>query len=218
MKAADLRIPAPTLVREEALKKLREAIIDGYFVPGERLVESNIYELLGVSRPLLREVFRHLESEGLIVAELRKGYRVAKITSTEAEEIYEVRALLEPAAMRAASERATGKDVIKLRRIFDNAARAAVKADLPRLVSYVSEFHSCIFEMAGNRVSAEILMRLHARISLMRAPLMSEAGRVQVGIKEVRAIVDAIERRNSDEVFERRRITSGRRRHGRWRI
>ena len=44
-------------------------------------------------------------------------------------------------------------------------------------------------------------MRLHARISLMRAPLMSEAGRVQVGIKEVRAIVDAIERRDSEEVF-----------------
>ncbi len=71
------------------MKKLREAIIDGYFEPGEQLVECNIYELLGVSRPLLREVFRHLESEGLIVAELRKGYKVAKITSVKAKEIYE---------------------------------------------------------------------------------------------------------------------------------
>ena len=89
MTADALRITEPpTLVREQAFERLRDAIIGGHFAPGQRLIERELCEAIGISRTSIREVLRRLEAERLVVVEPRRGPTVARVTRKQAEEIY----------------------------------------------------------------------------------------------------------------------------------
>src|SRR5215475_14545289 len=112
----DLRIDrnAKTL-RELTLDKLRGAIVQGYFRPGARLVERTLCDELGVSRTVVREVLRHLETEGLVDMVSRQGPVVARLDPTQVSEIYELRGLLEANAARACARNATPELIEKLR-------------------------------------------------------------------------------------------------------
>ncbi|HWD15746.1 MAG TPA: GntR family transcriptional regulator, partial [Casimicrobiaceae bacterium] len=87
--------PIAAPVRSQTVGNLRNAILTGRFAPGARLVEAELCRLLGVSRPSVREALRQLEAERLVVITPFKGPAVARIEWPEAEQIYEVRALLE---------------------------------------------------------------------------------------------------------------------------
>lgn len=112
MTANVLRITEhPPLRRDQALERLRDAIITGHFTPGERLIERDLCEKMGVSRTSIREVLRRLEAEQLIQVEPRRGPVVARVTRKQAAEIYEVRALLEAALVRRFAQQASdGED------------------------------------------------------------------------------------------------------------
>ncbi|MGE3625836.1 MAG: GntR family transcriptional regulator, partial [Hyphomicrobiales bacterium] len=97
MQPIDLTI-SPQTVQSQVVSKLRDAILSGHFQPGERLVESALCEMANVSRSSIREALRRLEAEKLIVIVPNKGPSVANITWEEAEDIYQVRALLEGGA------------------------------------------------------------------------------------------------------------------------
>jgi GntR family transcriptional regulator, trigonelline degradation regulator len=87
------RAAAP--VREQVLETLRTEIIEGRFAPGRRLTERELTEMLGVSRTVLRESLRQLESEGLISLIPNKGPVVRALTVEEARELYRIRETLE---------------------------------------------------------------------------------------------------------------------------
>ncbi|HEV3431849.1 MAG TPA: GntR family transcriptional regulator, partial [Paraburkholderia sp.] len=77
--AASLRVERPTAtLRELTLQKMRQAILDAHFAPGERLVERTLCEELGVSRSVVREVLRHLEAEGIVDTLPNQGPIVAR--------------------------------------------------------------------------------------------------------------------------------------------
>ena len=82
----------PATLREIALEKLRDAIIGGLFEPGQRLVERTLCDHLGVSRTVIREVIRHLESEGLVEVIANQGPAVARLDWETARQIYDIRA------------------------------------------------------------------------------------------------------------------------------
>src|SRR5579863_5178279 len=98
-------------LRELTLAKLRGAIVRGYFRPGARLVEWTLCDELGISRTVVREVLRHLETEGLVEIVARQGPVVARLDPTQVAEIYELRGLLEANAARACAENATSEVV-----------------------------------------------------------------------------------------------------------
>jgi DNA-binding transcriptional regulator YhcF (GntR family) len=87
-------------LRERVLDVLRQAILDGRYRPGQRLVERELIELTGVSRSTIREALRELEAEGLVETVPQKGAIVVIPTATEARELIEVRAALEELAVR----------------------------------------------------------------------------------------------------------------------
>src|SRR5882672_1518544 len=92
----ELRIvEAPKTLRELALDRMRAAILDFRFKPGERLTERDLCHRLGVSRSVVREVMRHLEAEDLVQTIPHHGLIVAKLDASQAAEIYEIRALFE---------------------------------------------------------------------------------------------------------------------------
>ena len=90
-----LRVPREEMsLRQRTSEALRTAILDGVFSPGQKLLERELCENLGVSRPLLRESLQHLQAEGLITIVPHKGPEVTNITRDEVKDIYEVRASL----------------------------------------------------------------------------------------------------------------------------
>src|SRR5215469_10859654 len=104
-KLPSLKVERPTItLRELALQKMRTAILDARFLPGDRLVERALCEELGVSRTVVREVLRHLETEGLVESLPNQGPIVAILDIDTAAEIYEIRALLEGDAAMACAQ------------------------------------------------------------------------------------------------------------------
>ena len=92
-------------LRRQVLDELRQSIIAGRLAPGARLVERELTAMLGVSRTVVREALRQLESEGLISIIPNKGPVVRELTLGEATDIYSIRAVLEGLAARRFVER-----------------------------------------------------------------------------------------------------------------
>lgn len=184
-------------VHEYAVETLRRAIIDGEYAPGQRLVEADMQIRLGVSRPAVREALRRLESEKLVTSTPFKGTSVSEITREEAEQIYDVRELLEGHATFRFATRATDSDLRKL-----NAAAAAFDAAMiepapqQRLVTAAHIFFDVILEGSGSQVICDVLRGLSARISLLRFKSMSLAGRARQSSQEMHHIAAMLEARD----------------------
>src|SRR5690554_2823503 len=106
------RVAAP--LREQVITALRTAILDFQLRPGQRLVERELVEQLGVSRTTVREALRELTSEGLVTVVPQKGAVVATPTLEDAVDLYEVRAALESLVVTRFVERASDQQVVRL--------------------------------------------------------------------------------------------------------
>jgi DNA-binding GntR family transcriptional regulator len=196
---SDLRIDrnAKTL-RELTLEKLRGAIVQGYFRPGARLVERTLCDELGVSRTVVREVLRHLETEGLVEIIARQGPIVARLDPDQVAETYELRGLLEANAARACAEQSTPELVARLRGLRKTIEDAFAKNDLPRVLEYTELFYDAMFEGAQKHVSLSVVKTLNARINRLRALTIATPGRGDESNQEMNALLDAIERRDGE--------------------
>ena len=101
-------------LRDVVFNTLRQAILKGEFQPGERLMEIQLAQRLGVSRTPIREAIRKLELEGLVIMIPRKGAEVAKITEKNMRDVLEVRLALEKLAMELACQRITEEEIKQL--------------------------------------------------------------------------------------------------------
>ena len=101
-------------LRDVVFENLRGAIVEGRLKPGERLMEVQLAEQLGVSRTPVREAIRKLELEGLVVMLPRKGAYVANMSLKDLIDVLEIRASLEGLAASLAAERITDEDIKKL--------------------------------------------------------------------------------------------------------
>jgi DNA-binding GntR family transcriptional regulator len=195
LKHEDLRIEeAPPLVREQALRKLRSAIINGLYRPGTRLKERELCDALGVSRTSVREVLRQLETEGLVnVGSRHTRPIVAEITERDAYEIYELREVIEVFVVRSFIRKMTKRDVQKLRSVYVEIAKSVRLEDIPKIADAVARFYDIFYVGAGNLTIHAVIRRLMARISYLRTRSLSEPGRLAAGLDEVQAILQAIE-------------------------
>jgi len=147
---------------------LRERITDGTLQPGSRLPEDALGTALGVSRNTLREAFRLLIHERLVVAELNRGAFVRRLTSEDVVDLYRVRRLVECAALRSFSG---GDDagLDALRRAVDEGRIAAKEDRWPEVATANLHFHQAIVALAGStrldeymrQVSAELRLAFH---------------------------------------------------------
>ena len=189
------RIAAP--LREQVSDILRTEIVEMRLRPGQRLVERELIERLGVSRTTIREALRHLSAEGLVTTIPQKGAIVAVPSWKEAAEVYEVRALLEGAAARELAERASVSQVKALRRAFGVVERRAAEDDARGLLAAKGHFYEVFFDGAGNATIRKIIEGLQARVAVLRAASLHGCrADPQQSVVEISAIVDAVERRD----------------------
>lgn len=195
------RVVAP--VRTQVQDGLREMISEGILLPGDRLVERELCERLGVSRPLVREAMRSLEAEGLLQAGASGGMCVRSLTIEEAEEIYAARGILEGGASMSFIQKASKAELAEL-----GAQVAAVEAALEvgdplGLRRAKNAFYEMLIEHCGNATMAEMLRLIHGRIQLLRSVTLAEPNRMAAAVAEIRAIYDAIEAGDAEEARRR---------------
>jgi DNA-binding GntR family transcriptional regulator len=188
------RMAAP--LRHGVTESIRNAIALGRFKAGDRLPERELCELTGVSRTLVRETLRQLESEGLITVVPHRGPVVASLSPQQAHGIYQVREELEGLACQLFASGATEEQRQALRRAFTNLKKAYKASDpLPRLQAK-NYFYDCLFEGSGNEALGISLRMLNSRIMLLRAMSLQAKGRSQSSIAELTEIVEALEERD----------------------
>jgi DNA-binding GntR family transcriptional regulator len=199
----DLQISAAAApLRREIEMRLRAAIVDGRFRPGDRLIEREMCNLLGVSRASLREALRQLEAEELVTIIPHRGPVVSAVTVEEAEQLYDVRAMLEGLAARRFAEMASDEDIAVLRQALKEFADVVRSKSSRSLLSAKSRFYEVLLERCGNRVAGRILTQLNNRVGLLRSTSMSQKGRIKHTLAEITLIVEAIERRDPERAWQ----------------
>ncbi|KOC90286.1 GntR family transcriptional regulator [Winslowiella iniecta] len=193
---------APVTLRELALAKIRQAIISGYFQAGDRLVERSLCDELGVSRTVVREVIRYLEAEGLIENLPKKGPIVAILTWQVAEQIYDIRMLLEQEAAKDCAIAATSKDKKALQQKLMRIAKASRDQDDIERVEASQAFYETLFAIARHTIAWEIVQRLNSRISRLRALTLRSPERQVAGLERMTRIYEAIEQNNPEHARE----------------
>ncbi len=202
--APDLSMRVQTLpgLREQVAERLRLAIATGKFAPGARLIERELCEMMGVSRTSLREALRELQADGLISLQPNKGLSVSVVTLETARSIYQVRATLEGLAARLFARRATDSQMAQLRESIDRLAEVYDNFSAERFITAKTHFYDILLEGAGNEIAAEMLRRIHTRVSQLRVVSLSSAERAQKSIRELRDFMDALEARDEDLAWQ----------------
>ncbi|GAA5145497.1 GntR family transcriptional regulator [Microbacterium pseudoresistens] len=186
-------------VRESVADQIRSAITKLELKPGQRLIERELVEAIGVSRPTIREALQQLAAEGLVTTERGRGWSVDMPTREETADLYEIRARLEGMACRRFTERATEAQVGQLREAVDGlAALVADGAASLELVSGKDAFYEVLFVGAGGDEIKRIVTGLQARITVFRSTTLRQRGRPARMVEEMRAIVTAVEKRDPD--------------------
>jgi|DewCreStandDraft_5_1066085.scaffolds.fasta_scaffold00399_6 DNA-binding GntR family transcriptional regulator len=199
MPAFNLLITENVPVRDLALAKLREAILSGYFKPGDRLIERELCEKMGISRTPIREAIRKLEQEGLVTTIPYKGPIVTVPTPEDVEEVFQVRAVLEGLAIRLLATRRDMQAIQAMRKAVEAGERALARGNLRGLVGANRAFHEAIRKGSGNKLLQSLLCNLHARIGLLRVQSLSLPGRPEESVEEHRQLLRAVEQGLADE-------------------
>ena len=184
------RIAAP--LRHSITESIRNAIAAGYFKAGDRLPERELCEMTGVSRTLVREALRQLESEGTIQVLPHRGPIVARLSPEDAEGIYQVRAELEGLASELFTVKASQTQRQQLERAFDELKQSISNPDPLARLNAKNGFYACLVEGAGNRALGTSLRMLNARVALLRATSMQAPGRIEASIGELAELMEAL--------------------------
>lgn len=186
-------------LREQVTASLRRAILEFHLRPGERLVERELMERLGVSRTTVREALRQLTSEGLVTVVPQKGARVSSPSPHEAQDLYDIRASLESLVVRRFVQRATDEQVARLVGTVDEFERVVLETgDVEQALAAKSGFYVVLLEGADSAPLSQLLESIQARVQVLRVTSLSQRGRLKAVIAELRDIVQAIEARNAE--------------------
>lgn len=179
-------------LRDMVQERMRDAIIEGHFKPGERLVERPLCDQLGVSRTVVRETIRYLEAEGLVEILPGRGPIVARMNWEDARQIYEIRRMLETAAARKCADNIAKERAARLRDALARLKQEFSTKTPGGLFRATAGFYAEIFEGAGHHIAWEIVQRLNGRISRLRMMTLSSSERSRPGPEHMQAICDAI--------------------------
>lgn len=183
---------SPVTLREICLNKLRNAIVSGYFSSGKRLVERSLCEELGVSRSVVREVIRYLEAEGLVEVLPKKGPIVSLLSWEVAQQIYEIRLLLEQSAVADCTLNLTDEIASNIRVSLESLRRSFASDDINDVLLASAHLYETIFSAANHHIAWDIVRRQNGRISRLRAMTLRSTDRPVTGYQRIKNICEAI--------------------------
>ena len=172
-------------------ERLRDQILSNQLKPGERLIADDLALTFGVSRSMIREALLLLATEGFINIIPRKGTFVTQMSAKQANDLFEVRLLLEGQVASLAAERRTDENLRDLRETVGLGLAAALAGNVDQLPALNTRFHNLLADTADNDYLTETLSRLSNIIQWVYSRRIIE--RSTDSWKEHLRIVDAIE-------------------------
>ncbi|NDW03155.1 GntR family transcriptional regulator [Jiella pacifica] len=184
-------------LRHSVTDSIRTAISVRRFQPGQRLIERELCDLTGVSRTLVREALRQLETEGLIAIQPHRGPVVRELTRSQANGVYDVRRELEGLAAALFAARADQKQRDALEDAFSRLKVSLAEGDQVERLRAKNEFYEKLLQGTGNEALAETLKMLNARVTFLRATSLQVSGRAQQSIEELERLMRALDDRDA---------------------
>lgn len=186
-------------LREVVFESVRGAIISGVLKPGERLMEVQLAEKLGVSRTPIREAIRKLELEGLVIMMPRKGAYVADLSLKDITDVLEIRATLEGLASGLAALRITDEEIRELESIAKQFRQAIVEGDFDKILQGDIDFHDVIFKASRNDKLVQINNNLREQVQRFRIMYINQSNKSMNIADDHFEIARAISERNMDK-------------------
>lgn len=186
-------------LRDVVFNTLRQAILKGELEPGERLMEIQLADRLGVSRTPIREAIRKLELEGLVLMIPRKGAEVAKISEKSLRDVLEVRRSLEELAIELACERMTDEDLLRLEEAQETFHQAVEAGDAMSIAESDEHYHDVIYNSTGNSRLVQILNNLREQMYRYRLEYIKDADKRQILLVEHEHILKSLRERRVSE-------------------
>ena len=197
-----LNMDAYLPLRDVVFQTLREAILRGDLQPGERLMEIQLANKLGVSRTPIREAIHMLEQEGLVVTIPRKGAEVAKMTLKDMEDVLEIREALDVLAAQLACGRISEEGLAELKDKKKDFELSLKSADVKQIAEADVRFHDVIYEATGNPKLVNLLNNLREQIYRYRVEYLKNDQNYPSLLEEHEAIYHALVERDESLITQ----------------
>jgi DNA-binding GntR family transcriptional regulator len=186
---------------QDVFEYLKNAIIDQTILPGSRLVESKIADMLGISRTPLREALHKLEREDWIEQVPSGGFQVVTLTREEIEQTFGIRSVLEAYAARLAAENCRDKDLIPLEKKIKEYQRCLeLNKDRENLQIINTQFHDLLYALSKSAKLIKMINQLRAQISRFRHIILKQDDYAQKSNDDHIRMLEAIKARDGEAV------------------
>lgn len=180
-------------LRDLVFNTLRQAILKGELKPGERLMEIQLAEKLGVSRTPIREAIRKLELEGLVIMIPRRGAEVAKISHKSLQDVLEVRGALEELATDLACQRISDEELKELTDAEDHFKKVVENNGTEMEIAEADEaYHDIIYKATRNDKLIQMINNLREQMYRYRLEYIKDEAQRGTLINEHESILEAI--------------------------
>jgi len=190
-------------MRELIFQYLREAIVTGKMKPEDHLVEEELARKLNVSRTPVREAIRKLELEGLVKHSPRRGVVVRRFTLEDAEEIYDLRAVLEGYACRLAAQNIEPEQLERLKTLLQQMKESIQAGNSHLEMDHHKEMHLILYAASKNKRLERLLTDYADYLQIFRTVSLQKPGRLIETWEEHERLIWAIELKDG-ELAERR--------------
>jgi DNA-binding GntR family transcriptional regulator len=185
--------------QQQAYDFIREHIFILDYKPGEYITDTQVAARLNISRTPVREAFRRLEKEGLLINEARRGWKVYALSLDDIHEIFDVKVAIEGMIARKAAESNNEELRSELSSALENMEIAAEKSDVNAWILNDQQLHKLIFDLAENERARRVIMNLNDQWFRVRVGFVAIQGRMKRSGEEHQDIIRAILDRNGAE-------------------
>jgi DNA-binding GntR family transcriptional regulator len=183
-------------LRIKIIDAIRRAIEHGTLKPGDRLIEKELCEQLGVSRTSLREALRELQAEGVIASVSARGLTVVEISRRDARDIYLIRARVEALIFEQFAEKATDAEMQELGTIYQKLITAYNNGTFSAIAEAKARWHNYVCEVTQNSIAKNLLSRLTLRTAQLRNRSVIRKERQAQSIAELNTLMEALKTRD----------------------
>jgi len=184
---------------ESIVDDLQIKILKGQLKPGQRMVEAELCEKMGISRSPLREAFRILESQGFLAHEPRKGMHISRVSFEELENIYVIRANLESLATNLAVSNGDPQTLEELKRLHYEMIKVAGDGDTGAYHRLNLRFHQVLTEASLNKRLIELIDTFVKQTNRYRVVVFSTPGKLQASIQNHEDLIRSFEKGDAEE-------------------
>jgi DNA-binding GntR family transcriptional regulator len=198
--------PSGESAKQHAIESVRQAILQGKLVAGQRLIEPDLAEMFGVNRSSVRAALIDLAAEGLVERVPNKSARVRVVPVAEAIAINECRLVLDGLCAAKAAACASDEEIAELRAIGDQMRVAVLKGRFARYSQLNMELHQRIREISGQFVAERLLQRLNEQVVQHQFHLAADDSRARAWLPEHLAVIEAIARHDGEQAERATRL------------